>query len=145
MTLQGYFLFQSWIQGILNFIFIFEFTSNFGSTRVLAFKVEFYFCSINLPTFLALRGVLGLETEFYFHSTNNLKNCSINCIWYTSRGHEAWYFGKINFEAVFRPFRGQLEVRNICGPLVARVMENHFDLKHFSLAITKVQIWHRIF
>ena len=70
----------------------------------------------------------------------------------------------MNFEAVFRPFRGQLEVRNICGQLVARVKENHFDLKHFSLAIwaitsddlyaleskkedlvLEVQIWHRIF
>ena len=42
--------------------------------------------------------------------------------------HEAWYFEKINFESVFRPFRGQLEVSNICGPLVATAMENHFDL-----------------
>ena len=71
------------------------------------------------------------------------------------------YFGKINFETNFRPFRGQLEVRNICGLLVATVMENHFDFEHFSLAITcddllvleskkedlvpKLQIWHQIF
>ena len=34
----------------------------------MGFKVEFYFHSTNLPTYLALQGGPGLETEFYFHS-----------------------------------------------------------------------------
>ena len=40
-----------------------------------------------------------------------------------------------NFEADFQHFGGQLEFRNICGPLVATVMEKRFDFKYFSLAI----------
>ena len=44
------------------------------------------------------------------------------------------YFGKMNFGADSQPFGVQpvqLEDHNVCGRLVAMVILNHFDLKHF--------------
>ena len=63
---QHFWLYKgSWLRNWILFSF-YNSTNIFGSTRGLGLEIEFYFHSTNLPTFLALQGVPGFKVEFYF-------------------------------------------------------------------------------